>query len=178
MFEYNFTYNSNEIQVTIDLLGHEQVFLNKEKVSSCRKWTLSNTHSIVIDGIPSIVEVKSVSITSGQIQVSLFQGGKCIESQIQTFDMSNKNISLSDDELRWQAEISIGSNYSILAKILYFGLLCFSLLFKFYPESLLSEFYFLPVIITTVVASYLFVRDGITTLFQKENLGVLEFDRE
>lgn len=175
MFEYNFNYNTNTIKVTIDVFGHEQVFVNNERVSSSWKWTLSNKHSILVDDAQLLIEVKVRSLVSGQIQVSLFQGDNCIEAQVQTFSMSNKNVTLSDDELMWQTEISIGSSYTVLANILYFSLLCFGLLMNAFPESPLSQLYFIPVMITTLLAVGLFIKDGVAMLGQKETTGSTEF---
>lgn len=168
MYEYNFDFKESKIKVTIDVMGHEQVFVNGKQIISSRKWTLKSRHDITVDDIALVVDVSIHSFSSGQYQVALYREDECIEAQVQTYSLSNENITVSKEELAWQKEVEIGSSYRVLAYALYFSLLIFGLLYESAADNSLSSFYIVPVMIVMLFSVKLFITEGITALRQRE----------
>jgi len=168
MFEFKFDYQHHNITMKVDMLGHEQVFVDKKLVSSSRKWVLTNRHHIVVGQQPLIVEVKVLSMLSSQYQVSLLKDQQCLSAQVQTFAFSGDNINFSKEELSWQQELKLGQRFRVLANLLYFSLIAYVVLGENVADGAYQSLFFVPVVLVTVAGVALFINESVTDLCLKE----------
>ncbi|MGB0834926.1 MAG: hypothetical protein ACPGR2_10440 [Psychrobium sp.] len=170
MLDYKFAYKDSEIKVSISLMGLEEVFVNNKRVSSSSKWVLHNTHDIVVEDTQLQIRVDIESITTGEVAVSLYQEAECIASQSQGVDAFGKPISITAEEKQWQKEIKINDTYKSLAYSLYFLLLIIGIVVDTGAGDKSITHVVAPALLIAItgIATFLFFKEGIAILNQKE----------
>lgn len=171
MIEFNLQYNDAEITYSIDVLGRERVYVDKQLVAKPTNWFNSiSIVEITIDNESLKLTRRIRSYKDGEYQVTLSNQHKIIEKQSKLamdLSMSGEETIYKGDEAEWLDEVRLPRGISSCAWALYFTLIFHTLVSRLVDSPLLIDTTAWAMALTAVVSVGLFFYWTVASLVSK-----------